>query len=85
MTIIRSLNSFDKGFFGKTMSEWAEFHKTIAKNSRPSELKMSSIDDFNNYFYKKMPVNIGGKNLDNDVFIKEEPADISSQIQDIFS
>ena len=41
---VNSLNSFDKGFFGKTMQAYAKENKGKVQN--PSKLELSSIDVF---------------------------------------
>ncbi len=82
---INCLDSFDKGFFGKTMSEWAQINKSRKISPNGSNLKMSSVDDLNKYFYDKMTYR-NPKDLQvNDVFIKEEQVPFSDPLQDFFS
>lgn len=49
MIKVNSLNFFDKGFFGKTMAEYAK-ENASRKVLNSSSLKMNSIDDFNKHF-----------------------------------
>ena len=74
------ISFLDKGFFGKTMTEWSNFQKTC-KVSRTSNLKMSSIDDFNKHFYNKMAAIKSGNNLD--TFSKED-GDIRKELSLLF-
>ena len=65
---INSLNPFDKGFFGKTMNDWAKYHKDHPLKADSSNLKMSSVDDFNKYFQYKLGV-VKGKVTSGDTFV----------------
>lgn len=49
------LNVMDKGFFGKSMAEYAK--QNISKISKSVTPKLDSIDDFNKYFegFKSLP------------------------------
>ncbi len=49
---VNSLNPFDKAFFGKPMSAWA--NRNSGEMLKPSKFTMDSIDDFNKHFAAKM-------------------------------
>lgn len=68
---ITSLNPLDKGFFGKTMREWANCRMNIA-NEKPSKLQMTSVDDFNKHFQDKLFSKEMRRVLNSDVFSKQE-------------
>ncbi len=70
---VNSLNSFDKGFFGKTMQAYAKENKGKVQNS--SKLELSSIDDLNKYFSKKMFTERLEKSPTTDVFKTETPVE----------
>lgn len=70
MVKVNSLNPFDKGFFGKTMSAWA---KRDIKISNPSNLKMTSIDDFNRHFDLQLMAKKLEKTPPSDTFAEIEP------------
>ena len=49
---VNSLNPFDKAFFGKTMQAYA--NRNSGEILNPTKLELSSIDDLNHYFSKKI-------------------------------
>ena len=51
MTVIKSLNSFDKGFFGSTL---IGTRRPLPKNFKPSKLEFNSADDINKYLLEQM-------------------------------
>ncbi len=82
---INCLDSFDKGFFGKTMTEWSNINKARKVSQNASSLKQDSFDDFNKHFYDKMTYR-NPKNIQvSDVFTKEEQVAFSDPLQDFFS
>jgi hypothetical protein len=52
MIKIQSMNSFDKGFFGSTLTSF--YNKVVPKLEKPSKIEFSSVDDFNKYFSDKV-------------------------------
>ncbi len=48
---IKSLNPFDKGFFGSTL---IGAKRPLPKNFKPSKLEFDSADDFNKYLLEQI-------------------------------
>jgi len=85
---LNSLNPFDRGFFGKTMAAWAKINKTRGEMLNPSNLKMSSIDDFNKHFQDKLFPMKFERAPHSDNFSKAEKVEnleIPDQFSDFFS
>lgn len=51
MTYIKSLNPFDKGFFGSTLMG---ARKPLPRNFKPSKVEFDSVDDFNKHFQQEI-------------------------------
>lgn len=75
---VNSFSPFDKHFFGKPLTAWA---RKDVKVANPSDLKMSSFDDFNKYFDTQMLAKKLERTPEKDSYIN--PTSIMDQFSNI--
>lgn len=81
---VNSLNPFDRDFFGKTMADWVNKRKYSGKMLYPSNLKQSSIDDFNKHFQDKIFQMPFEKSPAADEFSQEAKIEIPDKFRTLF-